>query len=118
MRRALHIAATVAALLSFPGPSEAEGLSSISDLDLLEKTRDAVVAQDAEGALILLTEMQRRGTGIFAGAEKAVCEEAIDLPEGITDWRFRVLRGKPISPLQRRSAALEEGACGLPLRRI
>ena len=46
------------------------------------------MAQDAEAALDLLTEMQRRGTGIFAAADRPACEEVIDLPDGITDWRF------------------------------
>ena len=66
-----------------------DDLASFSDVQLIEETREAVVAQDAETALALLTEMQRRGTGIFAAADRPSCEEVIELPEGITDWRFR-----------------------------
>lgn len=40
-------------------------------------------------ALELLTEMQRRGVEIFARQGGAKCEEVIDLPGGITDWRFK-----------------------------
>lgn len=76
-------------LFSVPGLIRADDLTTVSDLDLLAKTREAVGAQDADGALQLLTEMQRRGVGIFAGQGGAKCEEVIDLPEGITDWRFK-----------------------------
>ncbi len=68
-----------------------EDIATFSDVQLIEETREAVGAQDAETALDLLTEMQRRGTGIFAAADRPSCEEVIDLPEGITDWKFRAV---------------------------
>ena len=89
MRSARLMAVAAVVLLSVPGLTRAEGQTTVSDLDLLAKTREAVEAQDADGALQLLTEMQRRGVGIFAGQGGAKCEEVIDLPEGITDWRFK-----------------------------
>jgi hypothetical protein len=89
MRSARLLAAMAVTLLFIPGLTRAEDLTTVSDLDLLAKTREAVGAQDADGALQLLTEMQRRGVGIFAGQGAGKCEEAIDLPEGITDWRFK-----------------------------
>lgn len=88
MRSARLLAAMAIVVLSVPGLIRAEDLTAVSDLDLLAKTREAVEAQDADGALQLLTEMQRRGVGIFAGQGAGKCEEVIDLPEGITDWRF------------------------------
>lgn len=111
MRWRVHLAVAVAALLSFSGLSHADDLTSLSDLDLLTRTREAVEAQDANGALSLLTEMQRRGTGIFAGAETAVCEEVIDLPDGITDWRFKgAARQAYITAAKAKS--LEGESCG------
>lgn len=89
MRSARLLVVMSVVLLSIPGLTRAEDLTAVSDLDLLEKTREAVTAQDADGALQLLTEMQRRGVGIFAGQGGAKCEEVIDLPDGITDWRFK-----------------------------
>ena len=88
MRRASHQIAAVVALVCLASFAAAEDLASLSDVQLIEETREAVVAQDAEAALDLLTEMQRRGTGIFAAADRPACEEVIDLPEGITDWKF------------------------------
>lgn len=89
MRSARLLAAMAVALLSVPGLTRAEDLTTVSDLDLLAKTREAVAAQDADGALELLTEMQRRAVGIFAGQGAGKCEEVIDLPGEITDWRFK-----------------------------
>jgi hypothetical protein len=110
MRRASHHVAAVAALVCLASFAAAEDLSSFSDVQLVDKTREAVVAQDAEAALDLVTEMQRRGTGIFAGEEKARCEEVIDLPEGITDWRFKgAARQAYITAAKKK--ALEEGTC-------
>lgn len=91
MRSARLLAAAAVVLLSVPGLTRAEDLTTVSDLDLLEKTREAVGAQDADGALELLTEMQRRGVGIFAGQGAGKCEEVIDLPEGIADWKFHAV---------------------------
>jgi len=111
MRRSVHVAAAIALLFSFPGFAGAEDVSKVSDLDLLQMTREAVTAQDADAALDLLTEMQRRGNGIFAGAEKAVCEEVIDLPEGITDWKFKgAARQAYITAAK--ETRLEDGRCG------
>jgi len=111
MRCIFFRAAAVAALLFFPGLATAEDLSSVSDPDLILKTREAVVAQDAGAALDLLTEMQRRGTGLFAGTETAVCKERIELPEGITDWRFKgTARQAYITAAKSRQ--LDAGRCG------
>ncbi|MDP3194191.1 hypothetical protein [Tabrizicola sp.] len=88
----------------------AEDLTSLSVVQLAERTREAVGAQDAEAALDLLTEMQRRGTGIFAGMTMGTCNEEIDLPEGITDWRFKgAARQAYITAAK--TKALEAGTC-------
>lgn len=88
MQRKLQVA-VLAVVLFFPGFASAENLATLSDLDLIDRTRAAVVDQDADSALALLTEMQRRETGIFADVQKTVCEERIGLPDTITDWRFK-----------------------------
>jgi hypothetical protein len=88
----------------------ADDLSSVSDRDLILKTRDAVVAQDASAALELLTEMQRRGTGLFAGTETAECKERIELPEGITDWKFRAVARQAYFRVAM-SRRIEGGSC-------
>lgn len=103
-------AAALAALLSLPDLVTATDLSALSDLDLIQKTRDAVAAQNAEGALDLLTEMERRGTGLFIGAKKAACEEQIDLPEEITDWKFRAVARQAYFRVAM-SRRLEDGSC-------
>jgi hypothetical protein len=83
----------------------------LSDVQLAERTREAVGAQDAEAALDLLTEMQRRGTGVFAGVNRDTCNEVLDLPEAITDWRFKgAARQAYITAAKRK--ALEAGTCG------
>lgn len=100
-----------AVLLSIPGLTRAQDLTTVSDLDLLAKTREAVTAQDADGTPELLTEMQRRAVGIFAGQGSARCEEVIDLPDGITDWRFHaVARQAYIRTAMSRQ--LETKSCG------
>ena len=111
MRRASHQIAAVAVLVCLASFAAAEDLASFSDVQLLEETREAVVAQDAEAALDLLTEMQRRGTGIFAGVNRATCDEVIDLPEGITDWRFKGAARQAYITAAKRTA-LEAGTCG------
>jgi hypothetical protein len=111
MMRASHQVVAVVALVCLASFAAAEDIATFSDFQLIEETREAVVAQDADAALNLLTEMQRRGTGIFAGAEKARCEEVIDLPEGISDWRFKgAARQAYITAAK--SKALEAGTCG------
>lgn len=111
MRRRLLLTAAAAIAISFADFAWAEDLATVSDLDLLKQTREAVGARDADLALELLTEMQRRGTGIFAGAEKAACEEIIELPDGITDWRFKgAVRQAYITSAKKRQHAVE--ACG------
>ena len=111
MRRASHQIAAVVALVCLANFAAAEDLASLSDVQLAERTREAVGAQDAEAALDLLTEMQRRGTGIFAGVNRATCNEVIDLPSGITDWRFKgAARQAYITAAKRKS--LEAGTCG------
>ena len=111
MRCGRLLTAAAAIAISFTGFAWAEDLATVSDLDLLKQTREAVGAQDADLALDLLTEMQRRGTGIFAGAEKAACEEVIELPDGITDWRFKgAARQAYITSAKKRQLASE--ACG------
>ena len=110
MRRASHQIGTVAVLVCLANFAAAEDLASLSDVQLAERAREAVVAQDAEAALDLLTEMQRRGTGIFAGGNRDTCEEEIDLPEGITDWRFKgAARQAYITAAK--TKALEAGTC-------
>ena len=112
MRCGVILAAAIVIAFSLPGVAAAEALATVSDLDLLEQTREAVGAQDADLALKLLTEMQRRGTGIFAGAERAVCEEAIALPDGITDWRFKgAARQAYITSAKKRHLASETCGC-------
>lgn len=102
---------TAAIAISFAGFAWAEDLATVSDLELLKQTREAVGAQDADLALDLLTEMQRRRMGIFAGAEKAACEEVIALPDEITDWRFKgAARQAYITSAKKRQLASE--ACG------
>lgn len=111
MRWASHQVVAFVALVCFANVAAAEDLTSLSDVQLVEETREAVVAQDAEAALDLLTEMQRRGTGIFAGLKSGTCEEVIDLPEGITDWRFKgAARQAYITAAK--TKALEAGTCG------
>jgi hypothetical protein len=110
MRLASHQIAAVAVLVCLANFAAAEDLASLSDVQLAERTREAVWAQDAEAALDLLTEMQRRGTGIFAAADRPACEEVIDLPEGITDWRFKgAARQAYITAAK--TKALEAGTC-------
>lgn len=112
MRRGVFLAAAAALTFSLSGFAAARDLASFSDVELLEQTREAVGAQDADLVLDLLTEMQRRGTGIFAGAEKAVCKEVIDLPDGITDWRFKgVARQAYITSAKKRQLASETCGC-------
>jgi hypothetical protein len=112
MRRDVILAAAVAITFSLPAFALAEDLATVSDLDLLQQTREAVGAQDADLALELLIEMQRRGTGIFAGAERAVCEEVIVLPDGITDWRFEgAARQAYITSAKKRQLASESCGC-------
>lgn len=111
MRRACHHVAAFTTLVCLGTVASAEVFTSLSDVQLAERTREAVVAQDEEVALDLLTEMQRRGIGIFAAADKPSCEEAIDLPERITDWRFKgAARQAYITAAK--TKALEEGKCG------
>lgn len=111
MRRASHQIAAVAVLVCLANFAAAEDLASLSDVQLAERTREAVVAQDAEAALDLLTEMQRRGTGIFAAADRPACEEVIDLPEGITDWRFKGAARQAYITAAKKTA-LKAGTCG------
>lgn len=110
MRRLFHQVAAVVALVCLANFAAAEDLASLSDVQLIEETREAVVAQDAEAALELLIEMQRRRTGIFAGLTSGTCDEVIDLPEGISDWRFKgAARQAYITAAK--SKALEAGTC-------
>ena len=110
-------AAALAALLSLPDLARATDLSALSDLDLSRGIRDAVAAQNAEDALDLLTEMQRRGTGLFAGVAKTACEEQIDLPVAITDWRFKgAARQAYIAAAKLKR--LEEESCGCVFERF
>ena len=111
MRRASHQIAAVAVLVCLANFAAAEDLASLSDVQLAERTREAVVAQDADAALDLLTEMQRRGTGIFAAADRPACEEVIDLPEGITDWRFKGAARQAYITAAKKTA-LKAGTCG------
>ncbi len=111
MRRVSHHVAALAALVCFASFAAAEDIATFSDVQLIEGNPEAVVAQDAEAALDLLTEMQRRGTGIFAGVDGETCNEVIDLPEGITDWRFKgAARQAYITAAK--TKALEAGTCG------
>ena len=111
MRRGLLLTAAAVFTFLLPGLGLAEDLTTVSDLDLMEQTREAVGARDADLVLDLLTEMQRRETGIFARAEKAACEEVIELPDGITDWRFKgAARQAYITSARKRQLASE--ACG------
>jgi hypothetical protein len=110
MRRVSHHVAAVAVLVCLANFAAAEDLASLSDVQLAERTREAVVAQDAEAALDLLTEMQLRGTGIFAAADRPACEEVIDLPDGITDWKFRAVARQAYFRLAM-SRRLKEGSC-------
>lgn len=112
MRCGRLLAAAAAITLSFSGFAGAEDLATVGDLDLLKQTREAVGAQDADLALDLLTEMQRRGTGIFAGTEKVACEEVIELPDGITDWRFKgAARQAYITSARKRQLASKTCGC-------
>lgn len=110
MMRASFRVAVAIALACIANVTAAEDLTSFSDVQLIEETREAVGAQDAETALDLLTEMQRRGTGIFAAADRSSCEEVIDLPEGITDWKFRAVARQAYFRVAM-SRRLEEGSC-------
>lgn len=110
MRRASHHVTAVAVLVCLADFAAAEDPTSLSDAQLAERAREAVVAQDADAALDLLTEMQRRGTGIFAGMNTGTCNEVIDLPEGISDWRFKgAARQAYITAAKMQ--ALEKGTC-------
>ena len=110
MRRASHQVVAVIALACLANLAAAEDLASFSDVQLAERTREAVAEQNAEAALDLLTEMQRRGTGIFAAAGKPTCEEVIDLPDGITDWKFRAVARQAYFRVAM-SQRLKEGSC-------
>jgi hypothetical protein len=110
MWRVFHQVAAVVAFVCLANFAAAEDLSLVSDVELAERTREAVVAQDAEAALDLLTEMQRRGTGIFATADNPSCEEVINLPEGITDWKFRAVARQAYIRVAM-SQRLEDGSC-------
>lgn len=111
MRPVFQQVAAVVTLVCLANFTAAEDVTSLSDIQLAERTREAVVVQDAEAALDLLTEMQRRGTGIFAGVKRDTCKEVIDLPAGITDWRFKgAARQAYITAAK--TKALEEGKCG------
>ena len=110
MRRASHHVAAVVVMVCFTSFAAAQDIATFSDVQLIEETREAVGAQDAETALVLLTEMQRRGTGIFAAADRPSCEEVIDLPEGITDWKFRAVARQAYFRVAM-SRRLEEGSC-------
>jgi hypothetical protein len=110
MLRASHQLAAVVALVCFSSFAAAEDFTSLSDVQLAERTREAVVAQNAEAALDLLTEMKRRGTGVFAAADRPSCEEVIDLPTGITDWKFRAVARQAYFRVAM-SRRLEEGSC-------
>ena len=110
MMRASYRVAVVIALVCIANVAAADNLTSLSDVQLAEITRETVEAQDAEAALDLLTEMQRRGTGIFAGADRPACEEVIDLPDGITDWKFRAVARQAYFRVAM-SRRLEEGSC-------
>jgi hypothetical protein len=111
MRRTSHLVAAIVTLVCLANFAAAENVTSLTDVQLAERTREAVVAQDAEAALDLLTEMQRRGTGIFAGVKRDTCKEVIDLPEGITDWRFKgAARQAYITAAK--TKALEGETCG------
>ena len=112
MRRASHQIAAVAVLVCLANFAAAEDLASLSDVQLAEGAREAVVAQDAEAALDLLTEMQRRGVGIFAGQGAGKCEEVVDLPSGITDWKFHaVARQAYIRTAMSRQLAVKSCGC-------
>lgn len=111
MRRSSHQVAVVAVLVCLASFAAADDLTSFSGVQLAERTREAVGAQDAEAALDLLTEMQRRRTGIFAGLTSGTCDEVIDLPEGISDWRFKGAARQAYLTAAK-SKALEAGACG------
>ncbi|MCZ8295534.1 MAG: hypothetical protein O9254_01270 [Rhodobacteraceae bacterium] len=110
MWRASHQVAAIVTLVCLATFAVAEDLASLSDVQLAERTREAIVAQNAEAALDLLTEMQRRGTGILSGLERDTCNEVIELPEGITDWRFKgAARQAYITAAK--TKALEAGTC-------
>ena len=112
MRRELLLTAAAVFTFLLPGLGLAEDLTTVRDRDLMEQTREAVTAQDGDLALELLTEMQRRGTGIFAGAEKVACEEGIELPDGITDWRFKgAARQAYITSAKKRQLASKTCGC-------
>ena len=110
MRRASHHIAAVVVMVCFTSFAAAQDIATFSEVQLIEETREAVVAQDAEAALELLTEMQRRGTGIFAGADRPACEEVIDLPNGITDWKFRSVARQAYFRVAM-SRRLKDGSC-------
>lgn len=111
MRLASYQVAALAAFVGLATFAVADDLTSFSDVKLAERTREAVGAQDAEAALDLLTEMQRRGTGIFAGVNRATCNEVIDLPAGITDWRFKGAARQAYITAAKKTA-LKAGTCG------
>lgn len=111
MRRASHQVMAVFAMICLADVAAAEDLASLSDVQLAERAREAVVAQDAEAALDVLTEMQTRRTGIFAGANGDTCKEVIELPEGITDWRFKGAARQAYMTAAKMKA-LEEETCG------
>lgn len=112
MRSARLLAAMAVVLLSVPELTRAQDPTTVSDLDLMAKAREAVEAQDADGALQLLTEMQRRGVGIFAGQGAGKCEEVVDLPSGITDWKFHaVARQAYIRTAMSRQLAVKSCGC-------
>jgi hypothetical protein len=111
MRRTSVFAMFAAVTFSLSGFASAQELSTLSDLDLLAKTREAVALQDAELVLDLMTEMEGRGVGLFARSERAVCEEVIVLPDGITDWKFHSVARQAYIRVAM-SRRLETSTCG------
>ena len=106
MRRVSHHVAAVVVMVCFTSFAAAQDIATFSDVQLIEETREAVGAQDAEAALDLLTEMQRRGTGIFAAAlsrelvkpEKSNFLKRPTPPCGTADRQKRVRSRRRSSP--------------------
>ena len=64
-------------------------LLNLRDRDLVEKTRETVGTRDGDGAPNLPTEFGGRKPNLLVQEVPRTCDEAIDLPQSITDWRFK-----------------------------
>lgn len=112
MMRVRDLTAALGVWVALVNSGDASEIKDLSDIELLSETRSAVAANDAGQTLLLMQEMRRRGVGLFAAQGKGdACEEEIELPATITDWRFRAVARQAYFRAAK-SRQIESGACG------